>query len=133
MGRLAGAIQPGDRVVVTEDTTTRGTSLMEAVEVVREFGAEVVLVTLIVDRGDTCAALCAEAGVPYRPLLRPPISASTRAIEGEQALTPYASAPSALHVIVRVQPGRPERAVTDSQAHPSTGMTPSSDELHLRG
>jgi len=28
-----------------------------------------VLVTLIVDRGDTCAGLCAAAGVPYRPLL----------------------------------------------------------------
>ena len=42
---------------------------MEAVDVVREFGAEVVLVTLIVDRGTTCAALCAEAGVAYRPLL----------------------------------------------------------------
>jgi orotate phosphoribosyltransferase len=68
-GRLAGALQPGDSVVVTEDTTTRGTSLMEAVDVVREFGAEVVLVTLIVDRGDTCAALCAEAGVAYLPLL----------------------------------------------------------------
>jgi orotate phosphoribosyltransferase len=68
-GRLAGALQPGDRVVVTEDTTTRGTSLMEAVAVVREYGCEVVLVTLIVDRGDTCADLCAEAGVPYRPLL----------------------------------------------------------------
>jgi orotate phosphoribosyltransferase len=68
-GRIAGALEAGDRVVVTEDTTTRGTSLMEAVEVVRAAGAEVVLVTLIVDRGDTCAALCAEADVPYRPLL----------------------------------------------------------------
>lgn len=68
-GRLAGALQPGDKVVVTEDTTTRGTSLMEAVDVVREYGCEVVLVSLIVDRGDTCAALCAEARVPYAPLL----------------------------------------------------------------
>jgi orotate phosphoribosyltransferase len=68
-GRLAGALQPGDRVVVTEDTTTRGTSLMEAVEVVRAFGAEVVLASLIVDRGDTCAGLCAAADVPYAPLL----------------------------------------------------------------
>ena len=33
-GRLAGALEPGDRVVITEDTVTRGTSLMEAVEVV---------------------------------------------------------------------------------------------------
>ncbi len=69
MGRLAGAIVPGDRVVITEDTTTRGSSLMEAVEVVREFGAVPVLVSLIVDRGDTCASMCAEAGVPYAPLL----------------------------------------------------------------
>ncbi len=68
-GRLAGALQPGDRVVITEDTTTRGTSLMEAVEVVREYGCEVVLVTLIVDRGETCAGLCEAANVPYRPLL----------------------------------------------------------------
>src|SRR6476660_6369653 len=31
-GRIAGALQEGDRVVITEDTVTRGTSLMEAVE-----------------------------------------------------------------------------------------------------
>ena len=33
-GRLAGALQPGDKVVITEDTVTRGTSIMEAVDVV---------------------------------------------------------------------------------------------------
>ena len=71
-GRVAGALEPGDRVVVTEDTTTRGTSLMEAVDVVRAFGAEVVLVTVIVDRGGTCGALCEAAGVPYAPLLTAP-------------------------------------------------------------
>lgn len=69
MGRLAGAIVPGDRVVITEDTTTRGSSLMEAVEVVRLFGAEPVLVTVIVDRGGTCEAMCAAVGVRYAPLL----------------------------------------------------------------
>jgi orotate phosphoribosyltransferase len=68
-GRLAGALQPGDKVVVTEDTTTRGTSLMEAVDVVRQFGAEPVLVTVIVDRGGTCGAMCEAAGVAYAPLL----------------------------------------------------------------
>ena len=31
-GRIAGALQPGDRVLVTEDTTTRGTSLIEAAD-----------------------------------------------------------------------------------------------------
>ena len=68
-GRLAGALTAGDRVVIVEDTTTRGTSLLEAVEVVRAFGAEVVLASVIVDRGISCAELCAEAGVEYRPLL----------------------------------------------------------------
>ena len=31
-GRIAGALDPGDRVVVTEDAVTRGTSLLEAVD-----------------------------------------------------------------------------------------------------
>ena len=64
-GRIAGALEPGDRVVITEDTVTRGTSLFEAVDVVRAFGAEPVLITVIVDRGGTCAAMAAAAGIPY--------------------------------------------------------------------
>lgn len=71
-GRLAGAIEPGDKVVITEDTVTRGTSLFEAVDVVRAFGAEPVLITVIVDRGGTCAAMAAEAGIPYQPMLTAP-------------------------------------------------------------
>ena len=71
-GRIAGALQPGDKVVVTEDTVTRGTSIFEAVEVVREFGAEVVLITVIVDRGGTCGDMAKEAGIPYAPLLTAP-------------------------------------------------------------
>jgi orotate phosphoribosyltransferase len=71
-GRLAGALQPGDRVVVTEDTVTRGTSLMEAVDVVEAYGASVVLITVIVDRGGTCAAMADERGIPYAPMLTAP-------------------------------------------------------------
>ena len=71
-GRIAGALQPGDKVVVTEDTVTRGTSIFEAVDVVRGFGAEIVLITVIVDRGGTCAAMAQESGIPYAPLLTAP-------------------------------------------------------------
>jgi orotate phosphoribosyltransferase len=71
-GRLAGALQPGDRVVITEDTVTRGTSIMEAVEVVRAFGAEPVLITVIVDRGGTCGAMATTAGIPFMPMLTAP-------------------------------------------------------------
>jgi len=71
-GRIAGALRPGDRVVITEDTVTRGTSLMEAVDVVRELGAEPILITVIVDRGGTCAAMAEAAGIAYAPMLTAP-------------------------------------------------------------
>lgn len=68
-GRVAGALRPGDRVVVTEDTTSRGTTLVEAIEVVRAFGAEPVMVLALVDRGGTAAALVEAAGVPFVALV----------------------------------------------------------------
>jgi len=68
-GRLAGALEPGDRVVITEDTVTRGTSSLEAAEVVRELGAEPVLVLVVVDRGGTCEAMAAEAGLGFHALV----------------------------------------------------------------
>lgn len=71
-GRIAGALAPGDRVVITEDTVTRGTSIMEAVDAVQAFGAEPVLITVIVDRGGTCGAMAAERGIPFVPLLTAP-------------------------------------------------------------
>jgi orotate phosphoribosyltransferase len=71
-GRIAGALQVGDRVVITEDTVTRGTSIFEAVEAVKEFGATPALIIVIVDRGGTCAAMAADAGIAYMPLLTAP-------------------------------------------------------------
>jgi orotate phosphoribosyltransferase len=71
-GRIAGALSAGDRVVVTEDTVTRGTSIMEAVHVVREIGAEPVMILAIVDRGGTCAALAAAEGIPFAAMLTAP-------------------------------------------------------------
>jgi len=68
-GRLAGALLPGDRVVITEDTVTRGTSPLEAAAVVRALGAEPVAVLPIVDRGGTCGAAAAETGIAFRPLV----------------------------------------------------------------
>ncbi len=71
-GRIAGALEPGDRVLVTEDTTTRGTSLIEAADEIASYGAIPVWMTVLVDRGGTCAAMAAEHGIDYRPLLTAP-------------------------------------------------------------
>ncbi len=71
-GRVAGALDPGDKVVVTEDTVTRGTSLLEAVRAVREVGAEVVLLVAVVDRGGTVEAMAAAEGLEFRAVLTAP-------------------------------------------------------------
>jgi len=71
-GRIAGSLLPGDKVVITEDTVTRGTSLLEAARVVRDFGAEVVLLIAVVDRGGTAAAMAAEEGWRFDALFTAP-------------------------------------------------------------
>ena len=71
-GRIAGALDPGDKVVVTEDTVTRGTSLLEAALAIREAGADPVLLVAVVDRGGTVEAMAAAKGLPFRALLTAP-------------------------------------------------------------
>ena len=71
-GRIAGALDPGDKVVITEDTVTRGTSLLDAAHAVRDFGAVPVLLVAVVDRGGTCAAMAEAEGLPFRALLSAP-------------------------------------------------------------
>lgn len=71
-GRIAGALDPGDRVAITEDAVTRGVSMLEAAEVVREYGAEPVLLVPVVDRGGTVAAMAAEAGIALHALVTAP-------------------------------------------------------------
>jgi orotate phosphoribosyltransferase len=68
-GRIAGALEPGDKVVITEDAATRGTSAVEAIEAVREVGAEPILVLTLVDRGGTGETLAADLGVPFAALV----------------------------------------------------------------
>jgi orotate phosphoribosyltransferase len=64
--RVEGPDVAGRRVVVLEDTSTTGGSPLTAIEALREAGAEVAAVAVVVDR-DTGAreAIEAGAGVPY--------------------------------------------------------------------
>ena len=71
-GRIAGALLPGDKVVITEDTVTRGASPLDAARAVREFGAEPVMILVLVDRGGTCGTLAEAEGIAFRPLLTAP-------------------------------------------------------------
>ncbi|MGK2930001.1 MAG: orotate phosphoribosyltransferase [Acidimicrobiales bacterium] len=68
-GRIAGALESGDRVVIVEDAVTRGVSMLEAADVVAEAGAEPVLLLSVVDRGGTVTAMAAERGLPFIALV----------------------------------------------------------------
>jgi orotate phosphoribosyltransferase len=63
--RIEGTEIGGCRVLVVEDTSTTGGSAMTAVEAVREAGAEVVAVAVIVDRDTGAKERIEAAGVPY--------------------------------------------------------------------
>ncbi|MEV0375832.1 phosphoribosyltransferase family protein [Streptomyces sp. NPDC050636] len=62
--RTEGVELAGRRVLLVEDTSTTGGSLLTAVEAARAEGAEVAGVVLLVDRGGSRAI--AEAGLPVR-------------------------------------------------------------------
>jgi orotate phosphoribosyltransferase len=71
-GRIAGALDAGDRVALVEDTVTRGTSLIEAARVVRAAGADPIAMVAVVDRGGTCAAMADAEGIAFRALVTAP-------------------------------------------------------------
>jgi orotate phosphoribosyltransferase len=60
---IEGPDVAGRRVLAVEDTSTTGGSVLTAVEALREAGAEVVGVAVIVERG--AAPAIKEAGLPY--------------------------------------------------------------------
>ena len=64
--RVEGPDVAGKRVIAVEDTSTTGGSVLTAVEALREAGAEVVAVAVVMDR-DTGAKekVEAEAGIHY--------------------------------------------------------------------
>jgi orotate phosphoribosyltransferase len=62
--RIEGPDVAGRRVLAVEDTSTTGGSVMTAVQALREAGAEVVGVAVIVERG--AAGKIEAEGLPYR-------------------------------------------------------------------
>ena len=62
--RIEGPDVAGRRVLAVEDTSTTGGSVLSAVEALREAGAEVVAVAVIVERG--AAPRIAAEGLPFR-------------------------------------------------------------------
>lgn len=66
---VEGPVQPGQKVVIVEDVVTTGGSSLLAVDRIREFGGEVVMVAAIIDRLEGGAANFREHNLPFRSLL----------------------------------------------------------------
>ncbi|HEX5996891.1 MAG TPA: orotate phosphoribosyltransferase [Jiangellales bacterium] len=64
--RIEGPHVAGRRVLAVEDTSTTGASVLTAVEALREAGAQVVGVAVIVDRATGARERIESEGLPYR-------------------------------------------------------------------
>jgi orotate phosphoribosyltransferase len=71
-GRMAGPIEPADRVLVVEDTATSGGSLLDSVDAIEEFGCTIVGASLLLDRGGEVGGALEARGIPYFPVLGAP-------------------------------------------------------------
>lgn len=67
--RFVGDIKPEDKLVMLEDVTTSGGSVMNAIEVVRETGANIKYVISVVDREEGAKENLKEAGTELVPLV----------------------------------------------------------------
>jgi orotate phosphoribosyltransferase len=67
--RIDGYIEKGARVVLFDDVTTTGGSVMAAVEAAREAGCTILKVVTIVDRLEGAAENFAKAGIRFEALL----------------------------------------------------------------
>ena len=67
--RIEGRLSAGDRVVVLEDIATTGRSALDAVEALRDAGATVDRVLVVVDRGEGARERLADAGVELDALV----------------------------------------------------------------
>jgi orotate phosphoribosyltransferase len=71
-GRLVGPVGPDDTVCVVEDTTTTGSAMVEAIEVLRNAGIDVVAAIAMVDRsGGAVGAKLAAMGIDYAAVVTP--------------------------------------------------------------
>jgi orotate phosphoribosyltransferase len=70
MNKLEGGLKPNSRVVVVDDVTTKGTSVLKAVEEVLELNCEIAAVITLVDREAGAREIIEQKGLKYLPIFK---------------------------------------------------------------
>jgi len=68
--QIEGRLQAGDRVTVIEDVVTTGGDSLRSAQVLRDAGAEVIHLVVVLDRGEGGEDNIGGAGLQYSPLFR---------------------------------------------------------------
>lgn len=68
--QIEGHLSAGDRVTVIEDVVTTGGDSLRSAQVLRDAGADVIHLVVVLDRGEGGEDNIRGAGVPYSPLFR---------------------------------------------------------------
>jgi orotate phosphoribosyltransferase len=66
--KIDGNFKPGSTVILLDDVTTKGGSVMQAVDAVREQKGTVTRIITVVDRGEGAAEKLKQAGITLLPL-----------------------------------------------------------------
>jgi orotate phosphoribosyltransferase len=68
--QIEGRMERGDRITVIEDVVTTGGDSLRSAQVLREAGADVIHLVVVLDRGEGGEDNIRNAGIPYSPLFR---------------------------------------------------------------
>jgi len=68
--QIEGRYQPGERFTVIEDVVTTGGDSLRSAQVLRDAGANVIHLVVVLDRGEGGEDNIRTAGIPYTPLFR---------------------------------------------------------------
>ena len=68
--QIEGRMERGDRITVIEDVVTTGGDSLRSAQVLRDAGADVIHLVVVLDRGEGGEENIRSAGIPYSPLFR---------------------------------------------------------------
>ena len=66
---IEGELNPGDNVVIVEDVSTTGGSLLKAIKAIEDNGGKIIRAFVVVDREEGAIEAFKKEGIPLEPLI----------------------------------------------------------------